>query len=68
MVGDERTVNKLMEDKTGGRRKRRRPRKRWMDDVELELNMGVEKWKTRASNRTERVSVVLGAKARLRGL
>jgi len=36
-----------------------------MEDVELELNVGVEKWKTRALNRTERVSVVRGAKVRL---
>jgi len=36
-----------------------------MDDVEFDLNVGVEKLKTRALNRTERVSVVRGAKVRL---
>jgi len=40
-----------------------------MDDVEMDLmNVGVERWKTRALNRTEWVSVLRGAKAKLRGL
>jgi hypothetical protein len=40
-----------------------------MDDAELDLtNVRVERWKTRALNRTEGVSIVWGAKAKLRGL
>jgi len=40
-----------------------------MDDVKLDLtNLGAERRKTRALNRTEGVSVVWGAKAKLRGL
>jgi hypothetical protein len=40
-----------------------------MDDVELVLrNMGVKIWRTRALDRTEWVSVVREAKAKLKGL
>jgi hypothetical protein len=40
-----------------------------MDDVELGArNMGVKRWRTRASDRTEWSSVVREAKAKLKGM
>jgi hypothetical protein len=40
-----------------------------MDDVELDLrNMGVEKWRVRAMDRTEMASLKREAKAKIKGL
>jgi hypothetical protein len=41
---------------------------RWVDDVELDLNMGVKRWRTRTLDRIELASIVKEAKARLTGL
>jgi hypothetical protein len=47
MVG-ERIVKKLLEGKSGGGRRKGRPRLRWIDDVELDLrNMGVKRWRSK---------------------
>jgi hypothetical protein len=41
-MNETRTVKKIFEEKLGGRRGRRRPRLRWIDDVEDDLrNMGI---------------------------
>jgi hypothetical protein len=41
-MNETRTVKKIFEEKVGGRRGRRRPRLRWIDDVEDDLrNMGI---------------------------
>ena len=46
------TVQRLPVGKPGGRRKRGRPRIRWKDDVELDLNKCVKRWRTRTLDRT----------------
>jgi hypothetical protein len=44
-----RIVNKLLEGKPGGGRRKRRPRLGWIDDVQSDLrNMGVKRWRSRA--------------------
>jgi hypothetical protein len=47
------TVQRLLGGKLGGRRKRGRPRIRWKDNVQLDLNKSVKRWRTRALDRTE---------------
>jgi hypothetical protein len=38
----------------GGGRRRRKPRKRWLDDVEADLRkMKVKRWRRKAMDRTE---------------
>lgn len=45
----ERTAQKPLQGKPGGRRKTRRSKFRWMGEVELDLrNMGVKRWRTGA--------------------
>jgi len=57
-----------MANQEGGE-KNERPILIWMDDVESDLkNKGVERWRTRALDRTEWASVVRAAKAKLKGL
>jgi len=52
--------------KPGGRRKKGKPRLRWMNDVELDLrNIGVTKWRTRVLDRTKWAPVVRKAKTKL---
>jgi hypothetical protein len=43
-LGSERTVKKLLECKTGGRREKKKggPRLRWMEDVKMELKNQME--------------------------
>lgn len=64
----ERTEQKSLQGKPEGRRNRRRPKFRWVGDVELDLrNMGVERWRRRAWDRTEWACVVREGKAKLKG-
>jgi hypothetical protein len=45
-------------------RRRRRPRRRWLDDVFMDLSkMGVSRWKDRARNREAWRHIVEEAKA-----
>ena len=62
------TVRKLVEGKPGGRRKKGRPRLKRMDNVEVDLNMDVIRWRTRVLDRTEWASVETQAKVKLEGL
>jgi hypothetical protein len=68
-MNETRVARKILDDKPGGKRRRGRPRLRWLDDVEADLrSMGVERWRTKVLNREEWVSIIKEAKARLKGL
>jgi hypothetical protein len=44
----------ILKDKMHGTKRKGRPRKRWIDDVEQDLRaMGVRGWRTRARDRQE---------------
>jgi hypothetical protein len=52
-----------------GRRRVRRSRLSWMDEVEFDLrDVGVERWRTRALDNTEWISVLRKTKAKLEGV
>jgi hypothetical protein len=63
-----RYVKKIFEGKLEGRRGRRRPRLRWINDVEDDLRkIGVKRWRTKALEREEWASIIKEAKAKLKG-
>jgi hypothetical protein len=56
---------KIMTTKMKGTRKRGRPRKRWIDEVEEDLKiMGIRNWHAVARDRQEWRKIVLEAKVR----
>jgi plasmid maintenance system killer protein len=58
-----RVVKNILESKPEGRRKVGRPRLRWLDDAENDLRvMKVKRWRKKAQNREEWVSVIKEAK------
>jgi hypothetical protein len=68
-MNETRVARKILDDKPGGKRRRGRPRIRWLDDVEVDLRiMGVKRWRTKVLNREEWASIIKEAKARLKGL
>jgi plasmid maintenance system killer protein len=59
-----RTVKEVFESKAGGSKRRVRPRLRWLEDVEKDLReMKVKRWRQKAGDREEWVSVIKEAKA-----
>jgi hypothetical protein len=54
---------KVLKDKMHGTKRKGRPRKRWIDDVEQDLRtMGVRGWRTGAADRQEWRRVIREAK------
>ena len=59
---------KIFEGKLEGRRGRGRPRLRWRNDVEDDLRkLGVKRWRRKALDREEWLSIIREAKAKLKG-
>jgi hypothetical protein len=51
---DHREPKRALQGIPGGGRRRGKPRKRWLDDVEDDLrNMEVKRWRKKAMDRTE---------------
>ena len=62
-------VKGLQEGTARGRKGKRRTRLKWIDFVDMEWrNRGVQRWRTRALDRTRWTSVVRKAKVKLKGL
>ena len=58
-----RTALKVFNGKLGGKRKRGRPKKRWIEDVEEDLNkLGTRGWKQKAMNREEWTDIIREAR------
>jgi len=65
-MDDAKAVKKLWEGKRRGRRKKGRSGLKWFDDDdELDLNMDVKIWRTRAVGRTRWASVMSEANVKL---
>jgi hypothetical protein len=61
------SVKKIFEEKPGVTRGKRRPRLRWIDDVEEVLrNTGIKRWRIKALDRFERTRIIKEAKAKLK--
>jgi hypothetical protein len=68
-TNETRVARKILEDKPGGKRRRGRPRRRWLDDMKADLrSMGIKRWRIKVFNREEWVSIMKKAKAKLKGL
>jgi hypothetical protein len=53
-MSSQRGPKMVLEGNPGGRRKKGRPRKRWIDDVQDDrIKMGVKRWRTKAMGRGE---------------
>jgi hypothetical protein len=51
---EQRDLKKVLEGKPGGRRKRGKPRTRWIDNVEDDLRkIGIKRWRLRKADRRE---------------
>jgi hypothetical protein len=49
-----RVLKRMLYGRPGGRRKKGRPRLRWLDDVEEDLReIGMRRWRTKAVDRNE---------------
>jgi hypothetical protein len=67
-MNETRSIKKIFEGKLEGRRGRRRPRLRWIDDMEDDLRKsGVKRWRSKALDREEWASILREAKAKLKG-
>jgi hypothetical protein len=68
-MNETRVARKILDDKPGGKRRRGRPRRRWLDVVEADLrSLGVKRWRTKVLNREEWASIRKEAKDKFRGL
>jgi hypothetical protein len=54
-MNSQRGLKKALEGNPGGRRRKGRNRKRWLDDVQDDIiKMGVKRWRTKAMDRGNR--------------
>jgi hypothetical protein len=61
---EDRTPKRIFTQELEGTRRRGRPRKRWIEEIEGDLQaMGVKKWRTMAKNRKKWKDIVQQAKA-----
>ena len=59
----------ILNSKIDSGRRRGRPRKRWIDDLESDLrSLGIRNWKAKARNRNEWKAVVRETKVNFTGL
>jgi hypothetical protein len=67
-MNETRSVKNIFGGKLEGRRRRGRPRLRWINDVEEDLRkLGVKRWRTKALEREEWASILMEARAKLKG-
>ena len=67
-MNETRAVKKIFKGKLEGRRGRRRPRLRWINDAEDDLRkLGVKRRRMKALDREEWASIIREAKAKLKG-
>jgi hypothetical protein len=60
---EKRIPKNILKDKMQGTKRKRHPRKRWIDDVEQDLRtMGMRGWRTKARDRQEWRRVIREAK------
>jgi hypothetical protein len=53
-MSSQRGPKMALEEYPGGRRRKGRPRKRWLDDVQDDMiKMGVKRWRTKSMGRGE---------------
>jgi hypothetical protein len=68
-MNETRTARQILDEKPGGKRRRVRPRLRWLDDMEADLrNMGIKRWRSRELHIEEWTSIIKVAKVKLRRL
>jgi hypothetical protein len=64
---ENRMPKKIFTQELEGTRRRRRPRKRWKEEVERDLQvLGVKRWRELATDRKKRQDIVRQAKAHSR--
>jgi hypothetical protein len=62
-MSSQRGPKMALEGNSGGRRRKGRPRKRWIDDVQDDMiKMGVKRWRTKAMDRGEWRKIYAAAK------
>ncbi|KAJ3652344.1 hypothetical protein Zmor_018319 [Zophobas morio] len=58
-ASEDRTIGKLLNRLQGGKKKKGRPKLRWLENVETDLwEMGIEDWKSKAANRNQWRAIV----------
>ena len=68
-MSEERMPKMILNAKIDSRRRRGRPRKRWIDDLESDLrSLGTRNWKAEARSRNEWKAVLREAKVYFAGL